>query len=164
MTEWQPIEGYEEKYEVSSDGRVRRYHGSEIGQWVNDRGYRLVRLSSPRKMFRVHRLVAQAFVPNPDRAPQVNHLDHDRGNNKAANLEWCSQQQNLAHATAAGRMRRNYWRGRRSPNALFSSRDVQQIRFAYAIGEGSLAHLGRVFGASKRTIGRIVNREYYQNV
>jgi len=164
MTEWRPAPGYEDKYEVSDDGQVRRCDGREVGQWAGWGGYMLVRFSGPRKMLRVHRLVAEAFVSNPDGLPFVNHIDHDRQNNIAANLEWCTQQQNLAHADKAGRMQRDYWQGKRSPNASLSDDQVRAIRGLYSSGGYSLAKLGERFGISKRATGRVVNRETYVDV
>jgi hypothetical protein len=75
--------------------------GEIIGQWKNSDGYPVVRLSRPRLMQRVHRLVALAFVPNPENKPSVNHLDNDRANNSARNLEWCTQAENIRHARDA---------------------------------------------------------------
>lgn len=50
------------------------------------------------KRIAVHRLVAQTFIPNPDNLPEVNHIDHDRGNNHVSNLEWCTHQYNMEHS------------------------------------------------------------------
>lgn len=164
MPEWKPIEGHDSRYEVCSDGRIRRCGGRQMGQWANSDGYMMVRLSNPRAQYRVHRLVALAFVPNPNGAPIVNHLDHDRANNTSVNLEWCTQTQNLAHAAASGRMQRNHWCGKRSPNARLTNSQVQHLRKLYATGEYSWESLGKVIGVSKRTIGRVVNSESYSNV
>ena len=159
--EWQPVKGYEGKYEVSSIGHVRKAGGSEIGQWPNQLGYMLVRLSGPRKMFRVHRLVAEAFLPNPNNLPVVNHLDHDRQNNAASNLEWCDQKRNLSHAAESGRLRRDYWKGKRSPNAKLSDAAALNIRRAYSDKQNSLQSLALEYGMSKRAIERIVNGRSY---
>ncbi|MFZ5783935.1 MAG: HNH endonuclease [Pseudomonadota bacterium] len=155
---WRPID---DRYEVSHDGRVREVGGKMMGQWQNGDGYMLVRLNHPRRTERVHRLVAKAFVPNPDGLPDVNHLDCNRAHNHATNLEWCTQQQNLQYATALGRMKRDYWKGRRSPNARLSDETAAAIRVAYAAGEGSLEALASRFGTNKRTVGKIVKGEFY---
>lgn len=160
MPAWQPIDGYEGRYEVSSDGRVRCVEGRELGQWANDAGYLLVRLSRPRCIRRVHRLVARAFLPNPQNLPVVNHKDHVRSHNDVANLEWCTQRENLRHAERAGRMPRDYWVGRRSPNARLTGEQVAQIREIRRTG-ASLQTLARAFGVSKRAIGRVVSGETY---
>ncbi len=139
MADWQPVEGYENRYEVSRDGRVRRLGFTEIGQWPNHNGYMVVRFSGPRAQYRVHRLVAQAFIANPHSYP-------------------------LDHAADAGRMQHDYWSGRRSPNALLSNQQIREIRRLYADGRLSWESLGREFGICKRSIGRIVNKESYVNV
>jgi hypothetical protein len=157
---WQPIETHCGRYEVSRSGQVRC--GCRIlKQWESDQGYMLVRLSGPRTVGRVHRLVAAAFVPNPNNLPYVNHIDCVRSNNEAENLEWCTQQYNLAHSERLGRMQRDYWCGKRSPNAMLSESDAASIREDYAKGGVSWATLSKNYGISKRSIGRIVNGESY---
>ena len=114
MTEeiWRPIEGYEGLYEVSSYGRVRsldKYVKSGYGSYrlrkgkilspgIRPDGYLVVSLQY--KMFRVHRLVAQAFILNPDNLPQVNHKDENKANNRVDNLEWCDSKYNNNYGTA----------------------------------------------------------------
>lgn len=112
---WKPIKGYEGIYEVSSYGRVRSLdHLSSLGERVKGRvlkshtagrGYLSVGLHNGKKKdFYIHRLVASAFIPNPDNLLQVNHKDEDKTNNHADNLEWCDLQYN--HAYGTGRARR----------------------------------------------------------
>lgn len=164
--EWQPIERWadvgDSSYQVSDLGRVRR-NGKLIGQWPNSQGYMVVRLAKPRRQVRVHRMVAEAFSPNPEGKPFVNHIDCDRANNRAENLEWCTQLENLRHSARLGRMQRNHWKGKRSPNAALSDAQVREIRRLYGEGNFSWEALGRLFEISKRSIGRIVNGEYYAN-
>ena len=110
--EWRSIEGYEGQYEVSSYGRVRSLDmyvkscygsyrlrkGKILSPGIRPDGYLVVSLKY--KMFRVHRLVAQAFIPNPDNLPQVNHKDEDKSNNRVDNLEWCDSKYNNNYGTA----------------------------------------------------------------
>lgn len=161
MSEWQPVTGWEGRYEVSAKGEIRKMNGEIVGQWPNDQGYMLVRLSAPRRMVRVNRIVATAFVPNPKSLPVVNHIDFDRANDCASNLEWCTQAENLEHSEKSGRMQRDYWTGKRSPNAKLSDDQVNDIKRAYKDGEGSHQSLANQYGTSKRTIGRILKGEYY---
>ena len=160
---WQPIAGWSD-YEVNRLGVVRKTTGEIVGQWLNSQGYLLARLSNPRRMVRVHRLVAETFIENPDGRPFVNHINNVRHDNRVENLEWCSQAENLAHADKQGRMRRDYWRGKRSPNAKLTTAEVLSIRAAWAANEGSWEALGVRFGLSKRAIGRLVSRETYRDV
>lgn len=88
---WRQIEGYEQ-YSVSDSGEVRNnVTGRLLKQTIDKDGYLMVTLHyGKRKWVGVHRLVAQAFVPNPDNLPCVNHKDEDKSNNSVENLEWCS--------------------------------------------------------------------------
>jgi len=158
---WKPVKGREGSYEVSDSGQIRKCSGKVLGQWKNDQGYSLARLANPRKTVRVHRIVAEAFIPNPKSYPFVNHIDCNRSNNSVENLEWCTQWQNLEHSRRLGRMQNDYWKGKRSPNAALDEETVRQIRQAYANGNISWDAVGKKFGVSKRTVGRIVNGESY---
>lgn len=162
--QWRPIEGWSGRYEVSVSGQVRRRNGKPLKQWKNSHGYMLVRLSNPRAVERVHRLVAKAFIPNTEAKPFVNHINNERADNRAENLEWCTQLENLAHADRQGRMQRDYWVGKRSPSAMLSDRDVAAIRAEYAAGGVSWAALGEKYGIGKRSIGRILKGESYAQV
>lgn len=120
IEEWRSIEGYG-NYEVSSLGRVRskgryvntRSYGKRFieGQIIEGRpnkkrgNYVYVSLctKSRHKQFKVHRLVAQAFIPNPDSKPQINHIDNDPTNNRADNLEWVTAQENSTWKVICGR-------------------------------------------------------------
>ena len=103
---WKDINGYEGKYQVSNLGRVKSLARFRVGksgsntrmpeqllkQSITKDGYKRVGLRNGyrQKYFFIHRLVAQAFIPNPDNLPQVNHIDENKANNCVDNLEWCS--------------------------------------------------------------------------
>lgn len=116
---WKPIDGYEGLYEVSNHGNVRsldRYvmdkgnpslrKGRLISACDNGHGYKYVTLykDGKQKHKHVHRLVAEAFVDNPNNLNEVNHLDFDKSNNVSTNLEWCSRQYNMHHALINGKL------------------------------------------------------------
>lgn len=93
---------YSGKYEVSSLGRVRslNYRGTgevKILKQNKNKGYLSVALCG--KVFKVHRLVATVFVPNPNNLPQVNHLDENKHNNRVDNLEWVTAKDNMNYGT-----------------------------------------------------------------
>ena len=126
IEEWRPIEGYEGLYEVSNTGRVRsvdrfyyRLHKGKVLSPTKDRyGYLTVTLNcnGKSKTIKIHRLVAQAFLPNPDNLPQVNHKDEDKTNNNVDNLEWCTAKYNVNFGTRQERYRntmleKGHWSG-----------------------------------------------------
>ena len=100
---WKPIPGTK-GYRVSNKGRVRSPRKIlKTGKLTAKRRYHDVEIHG--KTRTVHRLVAEAFIPNPENLPEVNHKDHSRANNRATNLEWCTHLHNIQHAAAAGRMK-----------------------------------------------------------
>ena len=95
--EWRPVVGYEEKYEVSNYGNIRSLLSNKLRKIQTDRdGYLRVLLYNDghAKLEQVHRLVAEAFIPNIDNKPCVNHLDENRRNKNTENLQWCTVKEN----------------------------------------------------------------------
>lgn len=113
---WRPVVGYEGLYEVSDTGQVRSMNYNKTGvpgllhpEVKKGEGtlpyLRVIMHKDKRqKKFLVHRLVAQAFIPNPQGLPQVNHKDGDVQNNKAENLEWCDARYNTTYGDAKKKM------------------------------------------------------------
>jgi len=101
---WKPIEVYEELYEVSDTGHVCRVGGEILKPQDESHGYLSVSLSKngKRKSFKVHRLVAKAFVLNPHKLNVVNHLDGNKKNCSASNLEWTTSANNNQHSWNLG--------------------------------------------------------------
>ena len=111
---WKDIKGYEGYYQVSNFGRVKSIE-RKVNKWdgirtINERilkqnlshnGYYFVSLSKngKRRTYRVNRLVAEAFIPNPDNLPQVNHKEENKLNNNVENLEWCTSKYNNNYGT-----------------------------------------------------------------
>lgn len=94
---WKDIDGFEGKYKVSTRGRViDTKTGFEKLQYVKQ-GYAVVSLN--KKNYKTHRLVASAFIPNPNNYDEVNHIDEDKLNNDVNNLEWCTHKQNVNWGT-----------------------------------------------------------------
>ena len=113
IQEWKVIQDFP-NYEVSNLGQVRNIvTGRILKPYVNlggGKGYYKVRLTSEpyqTKQFFVHRLVAEAFIPNPNKFPQVNHKDETKDNNRADNLEWCTSKYNNNYGTTKERHSKN---------------------------------------------------------
>ncbi|ADI23905.1 HNH endonuclease family protein [Enterococcus phage EFRM31] len=109
IEEWKDIKGYEGLYQVSNLGRVKSLKfGKEriLKTGVDRYGYISVNLykNNKRKLCKVHRLVAQAFIPNHENKPQVNHIDEDKTNNMVSNLEWVTAKENVNHGTRNDRV------------------------------------------------------------
>lgn len=116
--EWRDVVGWEGLYQVSnlgrvkslprmiefSDGRKRFFCGKILKSKIVGRGYLHVGLccGAKTKSEYVHRLVATSFIPNPDKCPQVNHIDGCKTNNHVSNLEWCTNGENTKHAYQTG--------------------------------------------------------------
>lgn len=115
---WKPVVGYEDFYEVSSLGEVRskdrvvnKGNGPFIKKGIRMKksptttGYYKIRLTDKEgkgKEYKIHRLVAFAFIPNPENKPNINHIDGNPINNHVSNLEWCTQSENVYHAYENG--------------------------------------------------------------
>lgn len=106
MTEiWKEIPEYSGIYSVSNKGNVRNNKTKTIKkQEINPLGYCFVGLSfqGRTQKYRVHRLVALTFIPNPENKPNINHLDSNPSNNAVENLSWCTQQENIQYAYTYG--------------------------------------------------------------
>ena len=115
--QWKPIQEFNGEYEVSNLGRVRsmkRYYGMVgriMPQTIQRKGYYAVTFHMNNKAYcrKVHRLVIEAFTPNPDSLPCINHIDGNKLNNHVSNLEWCTYQANMQHAVRTGLTHPHQW-------------------------------------------------------
>ena len=113
MEQWKPIDGTDGKYEVSNLGHVRT-SGQRPGLLTLTKqksGYRYAMIEIDGKSCnrRVHRLVAQHFLPNPDNMKEVNHKDGNKDNNRVDNLEWCTRSHNVKHSFDTGLKQPHRW-------------------------------------------------------
>lgn len=105
MEMWKEIPGTEGQYQISNYGKVRTVKtGRVLTPAIDERGYERVCLFKydRERRYKVHRLVAITFIPNPDNKPQVNHKDGNKRNNFVDNLEWVTNEENMRHANATG--------------------------------------------------------------
>lgn len=121
---WKDIEGYEGMYEVSTFGRIKSHNIWNGHKYI--KGERILKptlrnhsnsyyfyticltKNKTRKHFRIHRLVAQAFIPNNFNKPHINHIDSNPLNNNVSNLEWCTPRENVIHSYTYGNKKRTY--------------------------------------------------------
>ena len=162
---WKIIEEHP-NYKVSNLGRVRslgfimnngHFRKGKILKLHDNttRGYLRVNLNG--KWKRVHRLVAQAFIPNPNNKPQVNHKDGNKLNNKVENLEWCTPSENLKHSFDIGLRKKQF--GLDNPNTKLTLKDVEYIRKNYKAGSREFGgrSLSKKLNISRVTVSNIIN-------
>ena len=156
---WKDIEGYEGKYQVSNYGRIKslaRYRKNNGGsitfqkerilkQSINNKGYSIVELCSDSigKRYCVHRLVANAFIPNADCKEQINHKDENKQNNYVGNLEWCTCKENINYGSHNTKMSKT------KGMPVVCSDDNGIVAEFYSISEA-----GRTTGISQQNISR----------
>jgi hypothetical protein len=144
MEEWRVVEETGGFLSVSNYGRVKGAR-KILKPQIDHKGYERLRFTVQRERMsaRVHRLVAQTFIPNPFNKPQVNHIDGNKCNNNVSNLEWVTNKENAHHAIKAG-MFKNVFEQSRIANE-------KQKKAIVAIGDGGLnvLHFDSVCSAQK---------------
>jgi hypothetical protein len=176
---WKPVPEYNGNYEASNLGRIRSSKTKKILRQANHRqGYKLVRLYKNGKgtTKTVHRIIASAFIENPENLTEVNHKDENKSNNSAENLEWCSRIYNANYGTGIerrnaivkagileGRIKTRKGisinAGENNPNSKLSDEDVKYIRKHYKKNDKEFGGvpLSEKFGVTKYYIYRIVS-------
>lgn len=180
VEEWKPVVGYEGLYEVSDWGNVRSLDrvvkclnsgkypcnrcvkGKIIKPFLTIWGYIQVYLykSGTKKgnNHTIHRLVAEAFIPNPNNLPEVNHIDEDKTNNNVENLEWCDRKYNKNYGT----------RTKKVAEKLTNRKDLSKQVYQYTLdGEliniwPSTKEIERKLGYDNGNIGKCCNNKYKQ--
>lgn len=128
---WKMVPGYEGLYEVSNWGRVKGLKYGRILKPCKDQdGYLSVQLCKEGKIkrLRVHRLVAMAFIPNPDNLPCVNHINEIKTDNRVENLEWVTNKENSNHGTRNKRISSSMTNGKLSKPVLQYTTDGEFVR------------------------------------
>lgn len=131
VEEWRNVVGYEGLYQISNLGRIKSLRDNhnnpreKIMKQIFDKdGYLKTILSKNKKhkCFMIHRLVAIAFIPNPDNLPQINHKDENKTNNSVENLEWCDHKYNVNYGTCQERKVKNTDYKKRTENTDYKKK------------------------------------------
>lgn len=157
---WKPIPVLDGRYEASENGEIRNAETGVIRKQRTDKyGYK--RINIPRNdgtgsnyTAAVHKLVASAFVPNPENKKCINHIDGNKGNNNASNLEWCTYAENSKHAYVTGLS--HVYHGEDMVTAKLTNKQADEIRREYALGNISQEALGKKYNISQITVSRVV--------
>lgn len=166
---WKWVPGFEGLYMVSNAGEImgtpkKTSPGHILATTVKKTGYVHACLSKDGKKHHVsvHRVVAQAFIPNPHFKPEVNHKNGDRSDNRAENLEWATRSENERHAyRVLGKTPTSYWAGKpRRFARRFTDEEVRAIR----ADERTCTEIGSQYGVSKAAIQDIKRRKNYKKV
>lgn len=162
---WVSVKGYEERYEVSSFGKVKSVKYNKILKPSDDQvGYLQVILYDKNvktKTFKVHRLVALNFVPPIIGKDQVNHIDGVKRNNYASNLEWCTRSENTKHKYAIG-LDTN--KGINHPSCKLTESQVLKIRERFKNGETNRKLLASDYSISHTHIFSIIKRTSWSHI
>lgn len=154
---WKRVEGFEEYYLISETGEAYSIRSAKkLKPTKHNNGYLSFGfcLNGKAKKEHAHRLVAQAFIPNPEGKPQVNHIDGCKTNNHVSNLEWNTSSENNQHAFDNGL--RKVTRGSKTPRSKLTEKDVLEILELLSRGELS-KDIAPKFNVSVSAIGYIKN-------
>lgn len=156
MEQWEFVKGFE-NYLVSSLGNVKTINGKlkkVVYDSENDYGYVELWKNNKGKKFRIHRLVAETFIPNTLGKEQVNHIDGDKKNNCVSNLEWVTPKENIRHAIENDLSSIKY--GSKNLASKLKEEDVKYIRENARINK-SVKELSEIYNVSTTTIYNIIN-------
>jgi hypothetical protein len=171
---WKDVVGYDGLYQVSNFGNIKSldrkrwsgrnnsyslFKGKELSK-SKRRGYLRVSLTKSKieKTFSIHRLVAIAFIPNPENKPQVNHKDGDKLNNNEWNLEWNTASENTQHSFDNGLQ--VIIRGEGCYNSKLTAKDVLEIRKSKL----PQRKLGKIYGISGSIVCEVRNRKTWSHI
>ena len=166
MEEWKPIHSLNDKYEASTIGNIRNTKTKKLKAVVFDGHYWKFGFDyyfegkEYRGWYRVHKAVAETFIPNPENKPTVNHIDGDHANNTVENLEWATAKEQSVHASKI--LKRNC--GENSYNAKLSNEEVKKIRDLYKVGKITVGKIAEIYKLSNSQARRIVKYERWKNI
>lgn len=153
------IAGFEGRYQINDKGQVYSVIKSKfLSHGIKPGGYAFVGLArgpGEKKAYRMaHRLVAEAFIPNPENKPEVNHKDGNKLNNSIENLEWATRSENAVHGFDNGLLVHGF-------NHHSSKLKPDQVRAIYS-ADGNYRDIARVFGVCAQTVCNIKRKSAYK--
>lgn len=172
---WKDVLGYEGLYQVSNIGRIKsmaRYivcgHGGRnkretiLKNQTHPQGYPQIELNVGGKfrLIKIHRLVAESFLPNPNGLLVVNHINGIKEDNRVENIEWCTHQHNIIHAVKTGL--RKVGRGEKSGNVKLKESDIPQIRAL--VKTNSQRNVAKMFGVTQGTVQSILKGKTWNHI
>jgi hypothetical protein len=139
--------------------KVRKLKQANLGD-----GYLQINISNNNKVkaIAVHRLVAETFIPNPQKKIDVNHKNGIKSDNRVENLEWNTRKENMKHAFSIGLL--NPSNGKDNGNSKLIEQQVLEIRELYKIKKYNQRELGEIFGVHQYTISLIVNKKNWKHL
>lgn len=177
MEEWKEIKGFE-NYLVSNLGNIKSKDwivktpnglpcirkGKLLKPYLNKKGYLTcdLRNNNIRKIKKVHRLVAESFIANPENLSQINHKDGNKQNNNVNNLEWCNNSQNQLHAFKNNLQKGNF----NHPNSKLTLEQVLYIKNNCKVGSKKfgIQTIAKKFNVCNSTIKQIITGKSYRNI
>ena len=172
--EWKDIQGYEGKYQVSTLGRVKSlariiykghyqafYSEKIMIAYLEKNGYLSTRLydgNNKNKKILIHRIVAQAFLSNPEKKAQVNHKNGDKTNNRIENLEWATCKENINHAIQIGIINN---KGENNAKAKLTDKDASEVKRLYLKENMKQRDIAKIFNISQTTVWSVVHGRVY---
>jgi hypothetical protein len=177
VEEWKDIEDYEGIYQISNIGRCKslgrtieavngviyRYKTIILKQQTCKQGYKKVTLGTykRKKSFLVHRLVANAFIDNPENKPQINHKNCIKGNNNIENLEWSLCVDNIRHAF---KNELHYRKGEFNGKSKLNEHQVMEIYTLAQRGDTQQSEIGKLYKVSSETVSAIKNKRSWKHI
>lgn len=169
MEEWKEIEGFDGKYFISTKGKVKSFSHKKpriLKPRISPDGYvwYVLTINGKGKTMRANRLVAKAFIPNPENKNTVNHIDGNKKNNDVSNLEWATRREQMQHAYKLGL--KKPVQGILQGNSVLTEKQVKEIRKIYKAHDKKfgMIPLAKKYNVSTSTIDKCVNRRSYKNI